>query len=100
MLGDVVQAEDWNKALQYLTDGSTHEIKVHTVNKGGMKGMLAGIEGFLPYSKVYKLRDDTNIHKHYGTLLASSDPLKLKVKVVAVSPRKPYVASPCVNSIC
>ena len=82
-----MQAEDWNKALQYLADGSVHEIKIHTVNKGGVKGMLAGFEGFLPYSKVYKLRDDQNIHKHYEALVASPNPLKLKVKVVAVSSR-------------
>ena len=81
----MTQQEDWAAVLKYMGDGSVQEIKITKVNKGGVRGMLAGIEGFVPYSKIYKVRDGTSAQKYYESLLATPQDLKMKVKVVAVS---------------
>ena len=82
-----MQQEGWAAVLKYMGDGSVQEMKVTSASKGGVLGMLAGIEGFVPYSQLYKVRDSTAAQdfKYYQSLLASPQDLKMKVKVIAVS---------------
>lgn len=80
-----LQTEDWPTALKMLQEGTVQEFEVAFVNRGGVRGMLAGIEGFMPFSKMCTGLSGVNAAQQYKILNASLAGLKLRVKVVSVS---------------
>ena len=79
-----MQAEDWTLAQKLLDENKSHDFKVIFVNRGGVRGDLAGIEAFLPFSKMCTGLGGQNAAQHYKGLMSKLPGLKLHVKVVKV----------------
>ena len=79
-----LQEPDWALAHSMLEEGKVHEVQVKSVNRGGLRADLAGIEGFLPYSKMCSGLGGLNAAQHYKLQVAKLSQIKVKVKVVTV----------------
>ncbi len=80
-----LQTEDWPAALKMLQEGSVEDFEVSFVNRGGVRGVLAGIEGFMPFSKMCTGLSGVNAAQQYKSLMSTLPGLNLRVKVVSVS---------------
>ena len=80
-----LQTEDWPAALKMLQEGSVEDFEVSFVNRGGVRGVLAGIEGFMPFSKMCTALSGVNAAQQYKSLMSTLPGLNLRVKVVSVS---------------
>lgn len=78
-------SEDWPTALEMLKEGTVHDFEISFVNRGGIRGVLAGIEGFMPFSKMCTGLNGVNAPQQYKSLMSTLPGLKLRVKVVQVS---------------
>ncbi len=79
-----LQTEDWPAALKMLQEGSVEDFEVSFVNRGGVRGVLAGIEGFMPFSKMCTGLSGVNAAQQYKSLMSTLPGLNLRVKVVSV----------------
>ena len=68
-----------------LDEQKIHDFEVIFVNRGGVRGDLAGIEAFMPFSKMCTGLGGQNAAQHYKSLMNKLPGLKLRVKVVTVS---------------
>jgi len=89
-----LQTEDWPAALKMLQEGSVEDFEVSFVNRGGVRGILAGIEGFMPFSKMCTGLNGVNAAQQYKSLMSTLPGLNLRVKVVSVS-FCPWSYNPC-----
>ena len=89
-----LQTEDWPAALKMVQEGSVEDFEVSFVNRGGVRGVLAGIEGFMPFSKMCTGLSGINAAQQYKSLMSTLPGLKLRVKVVSVS-FYPQSYNPC-----
>ncbi|KAA6427605.1 MAG: ribosomal S1-like RNA-binding domain-containing [Trebouxia sp. A1-2] len=78
------RTEDWSAALKMLQEGSVEDFEVSFVNRGGVRGILAGIEGFMPFSKMCTGLSGVNAAQQYKSLMSTLPGLNLRVKVVSV----------------
>ena len=81
----VVQTENWPAALEALKDDTIQDFEVGFVNRGGVRGILFGIEAFMPFSKMCTGLSGINAAQHYKSLMSTLPGLKIRVKVVSVS---------------
>lgn len=78
------RVEDWPLAQKMLKEQKVHDFQVVFVNRGGVRGDLAGIEAFMPFSKMCTGLGGLNAAQHYKKLTSKLPGLKLRVKVVLV----------------
>lgn len=67
-----------------LEEQKLHDFQVVFVNRGGVRGDLAGIEAFMPFSKMCTGLGGLNAAQHYKKLMSKLPGLNLRVKVVLV----------------
>ncbi|KAL3160494.1 hypothetical protein ABBQ32_010805 [Trebouxia sp. C0010 RCD-2024] len=80
------RVEDWPLAQKMLEEQKVHDFQVVFVNRGGVRGDLASIEAFMPFSKMCTGLGGLNAAQHYKKLTSKLPGLKLRVKVVRVEP--------------
>lgn len=76
--------EDWPLAQKMLEEQKVHDFQVVFVNRGGVRGDLAGIEAFMPFSKMCTGLGGLNAAQYYKKLMSKLPGLNLRVKVVLV----------------
>ena len=76
--------EDWPLAQKMLEEQKVHDFQVAFVNRGGVRGDLAGIEAFMPFSKMCTGLGGLNAAQYYKKLMLKLPGLNLRVKVVLV----------------
>lgn len=81
----VQRKEDWPLAQKMLEEQKVHDFQVVFVNRGGVRGDLAGVEAFMPFSKMCTGLGGLNAAQHYKKLMSKLPGLNLRVKVVLVS---------------
>lgn len=67
-----------------LKEQKVHDFQVVFVNRGGVRGDIAGIEAFMPFSKMCTGLGGLNAAQQYKRLVSKLPGLKLRVKVVQV----------------
>ena len=67
-----------------LEEQKVHDFQVVFVNRGGVRGDLAGIEAFMPFSKMCTGLGGLNAAQYYKKLLSKLPGLNLRAKVVLV----------------
>ena len=80
----VQRKEDWPLAQKMLEEQKVHDFQVVFVNRGGVRGDLAGIEAFMPFSKMCTGLGGLNAAQHYKKLMSKLPGLNLRVKVALV----------------
>ena len=80
----VQRKEDWPLAQKMLEEQKVHNFQVVFVNRGGVRGDLAGIEAFMPFSKMCTGLGGLNAAQHYKKLMSKLPGLNLRVKVAQV----------------
>lgn len=78
------RTENWPAALEALKDDTIQDFEVGFVNRGGVRGILFGIEAFMPFSKMCTGLSGINAAQHYKSLMSTLPGLKIRVKVVSV----------------
>lgn len=78
------RTEDWPLAQKMLEEQKVHDFQVVFVNRGGVRGDLAGIEAFMPFSKMCTGLGGLNAAQYYKKLMTKLPGLNLRVKVVLV----------------
>ena len=85
------RTEDWPLAQKMLKEQKVHDFQVVFVNRGGVRGDLAGIEAFMPFSKMCTGLGGLNAAQRYKQLTSKLPGLKLRVKVVMVRQLATYL---------
>ena len=92
----VQRTEDWPLAQKMLEEQKVHDFQVVFVNRGGVRGDLAGVEAFMPFSKMCTGLGGLNAAQHYKKLMSKLPGLNLRVKVVLVRP----LCNSVLDSVC